>query len=187
MTFAEPDRRPEGLEPGHLVVARNRKWNGTAHWVVPGTYLGEDQHGWWIFQPAGAFCSRPGAAFHAASDAVLLVPREGDYVATYYDDSYPGDFRLYLDLALGHEWRTIRPGVTEFHLIDMDLDVIRSVKHGIYIDDEDEFAEHRLAMKYPQPVVDRIRETADALFVAVKAQDSPFDGTETSWFGKGRQ
>ena len=39
-------RVPRGLQPGQLVVSRNRKWNGKAHWVVPGRYLGEDQHGW---------------------------------------------------------------------------------------------------------------------------------------------
>lgn len=187
MTLPEPDRHPTGLTVGDLVVARNRKWNGTAHWVVPGRFLGEDDFGWWLFQPKGSFCSRPGAAFHATSDVVLLVPRRGDFVAKFYDDSYPGDFRLYIDLALAHEWRTIRPGVTEFHLIDMDLDVIRSVKHGIYIDDEDEFAEHRLAMGYPQPVVERIREAADALFLAVKEQVAPFNGTATTWFERGRQ
>ena len=123
------------------MVARNRKWNGKAHWVVPGRYLGEDLHGWWIFQGAkGVLISRPGAAFYTASDAVLLVPRTGGYVATFYDDTYPGDFRVYVDLAAAHDWNTIRPGVTEFHMIDMDLDVIRSItRMGCIVDDEDEF------------------------------------------------
>ena len=44
----------------------------------PGRYLGEDRHGWWIFQGTNEFCSRPGAAFYTRSDAVLLVPRSGD-------------------------------------------------------------------------------------------------------------
>ena len=51
-----------GVLFGQLVVARNRKWNGKAHWVVPGRYIGEDRHGWWIFQGTNEFCSRPGAA-----------------------------------------------------------------------------------------------------------------------------
>lgn len=177
---------PESLKPGDLVVARNRKWDGGAHWVVPGNYLGEDRHGWWIFQPEGSFISRPGAAFHARSDAVLLVPRNGDYVATFYDDTYPGDFRVYVDLAVGHGWNGIRPGTFEFHVIDMDLDVIRSVARGVYIDDEDEFAEHQASMEYPRDLVDRMLEETEQLYQAVKAQHAPFDGTDAEWFRRGR-
>jgi uncharacterized protein len=177
---------PAHLQPGDLVVARNRKWNGSAHWVVPGHFLGEDIHGWWIFQPKGSFCSRPGAAFYARSDAVMLVPRSGEYVATFYDDTYPGDFRIYIDLASGHYWNRIRPGTTEFHVIDMDLDVIRSVERGVFVDDEDEFAEHRVSMDYPLDVVELMLRESDRLYRAVKAQDAPFDGTDTEWFRKGR-
>lgn len=179
-------RIPAGLQPGQLVVARNRKWNGKAHWVVPGTYLGEDIHGWWIFQATNQFCSRPGAAFYAESDAVLLIPRSGDWVATFYDDAHPNGVRVYVDLAVAHEWSTIRPGVTEFHVIDMDLDVVRTTDRGVYIDDEDEFAEHRLAMNYPAYLVESLQSAADHLYQAVKAQQAPFDGTDVDWFTKGR-
>lgn len=181
-----PAREPGALQPGDLVVARNRKWNGKAHWVVPGQYLGEDIHGWWVFQGAKEFCSRPGAAFYTASDAILLVPRTGEYVATFYDDSYPGDFRIYADLATGHAWNTIRPGVTEFHVIDMDLDVIRSVDHGVFVDDEDEFEEHSTTMDYPADVVKSMRKECDRLLEAVRDKQAPFDGTDAEWFRKGR-
>ncbi|MGY4542319.1 hypothetical protein ACVWY0_002236 [Arthrobacter sp. UYNi723] len=179
-------RVPAGLQPGQLVVARNRKWNGKAHWVVPGRYLGEDRHGWWIFQGTNEFCSRPGAAFYTASDAVLLVPRSGDWVATFYDDAHPSGVRVYVDLAVSHEWTDIRPAVTEFHVIDMDLDVIRMAGRGVFIDDQDEFAVHRIAMNYPDRLVDDIQAAADELYQAVKAQHAPFDGTDAGWFTKGR-
>jgi hypothetical protein len=179
-------RVPAGLQPGQLVVARNRKWNGKAHWVVPGRYLGEDRHGWWIFQGINEFCSRPGAAFYTQSDAVLLVPRSGDWVATFYDDSHPNGVRVYVDLAVAHEWTDIRPAVTEFHVIDMDLDVIRMAGRGVFIDDQDEFAEHRVAMNYPDRLVDDIQAAAEQLYQAVKAQQAPFDGTDVEWFTKGR-
>ena len=183
---ASTTRVPAGLQPGQLVVARNRKWNGKAHWVVPGRYLGEDRHGWWIFQGTNEFCSRPGMAFYTASDAVLLVPRSGDWVATFYDDAHPNGVRVYVDLAVAHEWTDIRPAVTEFHVIDMDLDVIRMAGRGVFIDDQDEFAEHRIAMNYPARLVDDIQAAADELYQAVKAQHAPFDGTDVEWFTKGR-
>ncbi len=179
-------RVPERLEPGQLVVARNRKWNGKAHWVVPGRYLGEDRHGWWIFQGTNEFCSRPGAAFYTKSDAVLLIPREGDWVATFYDDAHPGGVRIYIDLAVAHEWNPIRPTVTEFHVIDMDLDVVQTASRGVFIDDEDEFAEHRVAMDYPTALAESLQASAEKLYQAVKAQQAPFDGTDVEWFTKGR-
>lgn len=179
-------RVPAGLQPGQLVVARNRKWNGKAHWVVPGRYIGEDRHGWWIFQGTNEFCSRPGAAFYTRSDAVLLVPRSGDWVATFYDSDHPNGVRVYVDLAVAHEWTEIRPAVTEFHVIDMDLDVIRMAGRDVFIDDQDEFAEHRVAMNYPDLLVDDIQAAADELYHAVKAQQAPFDGTDVEWFTKGR-
>ena len=183
----EPDSlQPVSLQPGELVVSRNRKWDGSAHWVVPGRYLGEDRHGWWIFQPANEFCSRPGAAFYTASDAVLLVPRTGEYVVTFYDDTYPGDFRVYVDLATGHEWRRIKPGVTEFHVIDMDLAREQCRAETVNIDDVDVFSENWLHMEYSEKLVRSMQAECDALFLAVKGQEAPFDGTDTTWFTRGR-
>jgi protein associated with RNAse G/E len=185
-THTSTTRSPAGLQPGQLVVSRNRKWNGKAHWVVPGRYLGEDRYGWWIFQGTNEFCSRPGAAFYTRSDAVLLVPRSGDWVATFYDSAHPNGVRLYIALAVAHEWTEIRPAVSEFHVIDMDLDVIRMDGRGVFIDDQDEFAEHAVAMHYPERLVQDIQVAAEELYQAVKAQQAPFDGSDVEWFTKGR-
>lgn len=121
----------------------------------------------------GEFCSRPGAAFYTASDALLLIPRTGEYVATFYDDSYPGDFRIYVDLATAHAWNQLKPGVTEFHMIDMDLDVIRSTMHGVFVDDEDEFEQHRTDMAYPEAMVAAMRAECAGVFEAVQSMEAP--------------
>lgn len=172
--------------PGDLVVARNRKYDGRAHWVVPGTHLGTDEHGHWIFQGTGEFISRPGAALHTASDAVLLVPHTGDWVATFYDDAHPQGVELYIDLAMDPGWRRIRPGVVEFHLVDMDLDVIQSKAAGVYVDDRDEFAEHAAAMNYPPELCARLEAATVALTHAVAGRHAPFDGRDAAWFTLGR-
>lgn len=180
--------------PGELVVARNRKWDGTGHWVVPGFGLGEDEHGWWVYQGRGEFISRPGAALHTRSDAVLLIPRAGGYAATFYDDTNPGDFRVYVDLAWDLSWHRIgepagegHPGVVEFHMIDMDLDVIRSARHGVFVDDEDEFAEHSADMAYPGELVQAVRAECARLHDAVLAGTGPFDGISDAWMALGRK
>lgn len=179
-------RAPEGIRPGDLVVSRNRKWNGTAHWVVPGQFIGEDEHGWWVFQRTNEFISRPGAALYTESDAVMLIPRGGDFVATFYDERHPHGVEVYVDLAVQPDWRPIRPGVFEFHLIDMDLDVIRERERGVYIDDEDEFAEHQLAMNYPARLVQDIEAECRTIYDAVRERRAPFNGTDVAWFESGR-
>jgi len=177
-----------GLEvaAGELVVARNRKWDGKAHWVVPGRYLGSDEHGHWIYQGANEFISRPGAALYTESEAVLLVPRDGDYVATFYDDAHPQGVELYIDLATDFSWERIRPAVVEFHMVDMDLDVVRTKDRGLYVDDEDEFAEHRVLMNYPDELCTRMEAACAALVDAVAARQAPFDGRDAAWFTQGR-
>jgi uncharacterized protein len=56
----------------------------------------------------------------------------------------------------------------------------------VFVDDEDEFAAHRLRMEYPETLVRAMQAECDALFLAVKGQDAPFDGTDTIWFTRGR-
>lgn len=171
---------------GDLVVARNRKYDGGAHWVVPGRYLGADEHGHWVFQRANEFISRPEAAFYTESDAILLIPHTGDWVATFYDDAHPAGVELYIDLAIDLAWHRIRPSVIEFHMIDMDLDVIRSKSRGLFVDDEDEFAEHSVKFSYPEELRARMLAACQDLTEAVAAGHAPFDGREAAWFTQGR-
>lgn len=172
--------------PGDLVVARNRKYDGTAHWVVPGRYLGSDEFGHWIFQGTNEFISRPGAALYTESDAILLIPFTGDWVATFYDEAHPERVELYIDLAIELAWRRIRPDVVEFHMIDMDLDVVRTQARGLYVDDEDEFAQHRIELAYPDELCTRMESACADLVTAVAGANAPFDGRDAAWFTLGR-
>ncbi len=172
--------------PGDLVVARNRKYDGTSHWVVPGHYLGADEFGHWIFQGTHEFISRPGAALYTESDAVLLIPFTGDWVATFYDEAHPGKVELYIDLAIELQWRRIRPDVVEFHMIDMDLDVVRTATRGLYVDDEDEFAQHRIDLAYPDELCTRMESACAVLVEDVAGANAPFDGRDAAWFTLGR-
>ncbi len=183
----QPEARPATTPaPGDLVVARNRKYDGTPHWVVPGRYLGSDSHGHWIFQGTGEFISRPGAALYTPSDAVLLVPYSGDWVATFFDEAHPDGVELYIDLACELSWKRIRPAVVEFHMVDMDLDVVRTKDRGLYVDDEDEFDEHRREMHYPAGLCARMESAAAALMDAAASRQAPFDGRDAAWLTLGR-
>lgn len=179
-------RNPGPIDAGEPIVARAWKYDGGAHWVVPGTYLGADSFGHWVFQPLGSFVSRPGLGFMAESDAVCLFPHRGDWVATFYDETHPRDFRLYIDVSTGIGWRPLRPSGWEVNSIDMDLDVIRSTERGVFLDDEDEFAEHSVAFGYPEPLRQAMRAEAIHLLEAVRECAAPFDTTVQDWFAAGR-
>ncbi|GER23517.1 hypothetical protein NCCP1664_20120 [Zafaria cholistanensis] len=171
-------RAPAGARPGDLVVARAWKYDGAAHWVVPGWYLGADRHGDWVFQPRGSLVSRPGHAFLAASDALCLFPRAGDWVATFYDAAHPQGLRVYVDISTGLGWQALRPAGWEASSIDMDLDVVRYAGGGACVEDEDEFAAHAPAKGYPEALVAAMREACAAVHARVAAGEAPFDGID---------
>lgn len=179
-------RDPAHPEMGELVVARAWKYDGQPHWVVPGRYLGSDEHGHWIYQPSGSLVSRPGHGHWAETDAVCLVPHAGHWLGTFYDERDTQDYRVYLDLSAHIGWRSLPRGGWEVNSVDMDLDVIDSRSVGVFLDDEDEFAEHSAQMDYPRALVAAIENEATALLGRVKIGQAPFDDTMAGWFASGR-
>ena len=178
---------PDGIAPGDLVVARAWKYDGAAHWVVPGRYLGADEHGHWVFQPRGSFVARPGLGFMAASDAVCLFPHAGSWVATFYDDEHPDGCLVYVDISTGLGWRPLLPAGWEANSIDMDLDVVRFAGRPAFVDDEDEFAEHTVTKSYPAGLAADMRAACASVHRAVSAGAAPFGGTAAGWFAAGRR
>lgn len=168
------------------MVCRAWKYNGLAHWVVPGIALGSDQHGEWIFQPAGSFIARPGMAFFARSDAVTLVPVEGEWIATFHSGEDRNGLRLYIDISTRIGWAPLARSGWEVHSIDMDLDVVERTGRGLYLDDEDEFEEHAAQFGYPPELMASMRTAADELMASVGTSQAPFDGAARRRFDQGR-
>jgi protein associated with RNAse G/E len=176
------------LSPGTPVRCETRKWPDRPHWAFDGLYLGADEHGDWLGFPAGTHNSRPGYAFDSQVDAVSLVPADGWWIATFHNPGIWCD--LYIDVATPASWDG-----PLLRCVDLDLDVIRMTadpvaasqpvpKAGpgeLFIDDEDEFAEHQVAYGYPAEVTAHARATADGLVGQVGAGAPPFDGTHHRW------
>ncbi|GAA1413945.1 hypothetical protein AUR04nite_30430 [Glutamicibacter uratoxydans] len=180
-------REPENPQFGALVVARAWKYNGAAHWVVPGFYLGQDQYGHWIHQPAGSLIARPSTAHLAPCDALCLIPHEGQWVATLYNDPVE-DFDVYIDLASSIGWQQMKRGAWEVNSIDLDLDVIRSHSRGTFLEDEDEFREHSHSMNYPSDLIEQVSAESLALLAQVEADREPFSHAHRElWLAKARE
>ena len=148
---------------GTEIVFQWRKWDGSPHWRHECVYLGADAWGDWVGQPAGWGSERPARSFTAPGPNVTLVPPSGDFALTVNRD-HPQGMRIYIDLAW--DLRAVAEQDPEastggapvlFTGIDMDLDVVRvEGERGTWIDDEDEWAEHRVLYGYPGEVQPRL-------------------------------
>lgn len=193
MTDAAAAQRPPGAhdrpEPGTALRFRWRKWDGGPHWVNDCIYLGSDRWGDWFGQPAGWRNSRPGREFLAEYDNVTLMPSRGDYAYTH--NSAPHPTRVYIDIAWDVRWDAGVPTG-----IDMDLDVVRREPAApyvdrdgvlrspgdVYIEDRDEWDEHRVAYGYPADLVEKLEALAVDLEQRVAASEVPFDDpTAREW------
>ena len=165
-------------EPGDPIRVELTKWGDRPHWEFDGLYLGSDEHGDWIGFPAGTLMSRPGMEVRPANDQVGLVPAGADadrsFLATFHAPG--GTVRTYVDMTSVPVW----DGAV-VRAVDLDLDVIEALDGEVYVDDEDEFAEHQVLFGYPDEIVALAEATKDAVFDAVREHRAPFDGSADRW------
>ncbi len=162
--------------PGTPLTFRWRKWDGSPHWTHECVFLGSDEWGDWVGQESGWRSERPGRAIIVDSPAVMLLPPSGDYTLTV--NGPPHRVRIYIDIAWDVRWEG-----GEATGIDMDLDVVRALDaRGVFIDDRDEWDEHRVRDGYPLDLVARLEQLAVDLEQKVTAFVPPFDdATADRW------
>jgi uncharacterized protein len=142
-------------------------------------YLGSDEWGDWFGQPVGWRSHRPGRDVVAQAPNVTLLPPSGEWAFTH--NAEPSRTRVYIDLAWDARWDDggIPTG------IDMDLDVVDHAERGVWIDDEDEWADHRVRYGYPLDIVARLEAQAVELEGRVRRREAPFDDdTPAGWIAR---
>ncbi len=177
------------IEPGAAVALRFTKYDGSRHWEYDLLALGVDSSGVWLGGWPGDLCSRPGKVIDPGAHWVTLIPHLGDWVATWNAPGGVLGAALYIDVTDSPRWVRDPTGEPEWTLaaVDLDLDVVRRFTGQAYIDDEDEFEEHRVGWGYPDGLARRARETADALLAAVLAHAEPFGEVGTAWLTRCRE
>ncbi|WP_020390011.1 DUF402 domain-containing protein [Kribbella catacumbae] len=144
-----------------------RKYDEKLHWHQWMEYLGEDQYGVWLGARANSVSQRGDEPEVTQEQAhVQLFSRDRGFTALFNDE--PRSTEIYCDVTSAVEF-----GEDVFTMIDLDLDVIRKRDGRIYVDDEDEFAEHQVKYGYPADVIEQAQATADWLVTAV-ASEEPF-------------
>jgi hypothetical protein len=155
------------------------KWDGGAHWEYDGVRLGADRHGTWLGAPLGTAVARPGAQFVSEWDHVALVPDDAGYLASFYPETSSAPVRIYVDIATPPRW----DGAV-VRTVDLDLDVVLDRSGRVFVDDEDEFADHRVRYGYPEEIVRLAERTCAEVLRAVRSARPPFDGpTAAHWLG----
>lgn len=154
------------------------KWGERPHWEYDGVYLGSDDHGEWLGFPVGTHYRRPGMEFVATFAGVMVVPAGGAaHLAAFNDERAKA--AVYVDMTTPAIWdgRVLRS-------VDLDLDVVKLQDGTVYLDDEDEFAEHQVSFGYPPEVVEMAERSAVEVLAAVRAGSPPYDGTAAGWLAR---
>jgi hypothetical protein len=155
------------------------KWGGRPHWEYDAVFLGSDEHGEWLGCPVGTHYSRPGMELHARFASAVLVPAGGRPHLAAFNTAEAKVGVIYVDVTTQPAWDG-----DVLRSIDLDLDVVKRHDGTVYVDDEDEFAEHRVRFGYPPDVVAMAEESAAALLAAMREGVAPYDGTGASWLAR---
>ncbi|MFD0339900.1 DUF402 domain-containing protein [Streptomyces sp. NPDC127117] len=163
------------------VLISVHKYDGRPHRRHSMVRLGEDEHGVWLGAPAGTVCSTgtEGATYTTREARVMLIPRDAWWTGLF--QAAPARLDAYCDVTTPPRW--LHPG--EVSMIDLDLDVCRTRDGGtVFVDDEDEFADHQVRYSYPSDVIARATTTAEQLRAALTGGVEPFGSRRRSWLAR---
>ncbi|GAA4698234.1 DUF402 domain-containing protein [Nocardioides conyzicola] len=169
--------------PGDPLRVVMTKWGGRPHWEFDCAFLGSDAHGDWLGIAAGTRMTRPGASYVAETNQLGLVPASGaddgrGWLATFHDVG--GPLRVYVDITTPPVWDG-----SVVRAVDLDLDVICGPTGRVWIDDEDEFADHRVRFGYPDEVARAAVASCESVHAQVLAGRAPYDGdTAAAWLAR---
>lgn len=171
------DRTPlGGLPIGTPVRGRFTKWGGARHWEWNGRYVGEDEFGHWWYAAPGTRCTRPGHDFVEVAGWVSLMPRDRAWAASFYPETK--EISVYVDMTTVPEWRPrdSSDGGPEWEvtMVDLDLDIVLTREGDLFVDDEDEFAEHQVELGYPAEVIALAEAAAVDVHAAIASGAEPF-------------
>jgi hypothetical protein len=161
------------------------KWGDRPHWHIPAHWLGRDDHGDWLGIPPGTVMVRPGLQVVNTNVQIGLVPHpdlpaeERWWVATFHGPGGTLPVEVYVDITTPPLWED-----STLRAVDLDLDVVEGPAGRVWVDDEDEFAQHTVELGYPDDVVASATRSCDRVRAAMAAGHAPYDGSHLPWLSR---
>ena len=120
----------------------------------------------------------------ASEDWVILISADQPWSAEFYPA--PKHMQTYVDMTTPAVW-TGGPDSPAVSMVDLDLDVIQRRDGTVFIDDEDEFADHQGSLSYPPEIVVMARRSADQVIAAISEGTEPFGRVGRAWVDSWQQ
>ncbi len=159
------------------VTVQYYKYPDVLHWRHELTLLGDDRHGTWLGATVGTVVQRGMEPPRTMRRYFVQLISPESWWTALFNGPNPDEMEVYVDVTTPPVWPD--PGRVE--MIDLDLDVVRRVDGTVYVDDEDEFEEHRVSLGYPPAMADMARTVAARLAIALEQRRPPFDEEATTW------
>ncbi|MET9018559.1 DUF402 domain-containing protein [Actinopolymorpha sp. NPDC004070] len=163
---------------GDDLLLEFRKWPAALHYRVTAVFLAADGTGAWIGGRKGHPVDRGlGQPPNVVSeDWVSFLPYGLGWAARWYagraEAGRASRYSCYVDITTPAQ--VDDGGVV--HLVDLDLDVVRTWDGAVEVVDVDEFEEHRLVLGYPEAIVKAALRSAAEVREAMTSGSPPFDG-----------
>ena len=176
-----PPRGPALREASDVEWA-TEKWGGHPHYRSAAHVLGEDEHGTWLWGPAGRTIYRGDQPlFIAEQDTLVLLVADRWWSPAWWL-GHP-ELAVYVNIGTPPVW-----GPDRVTTVDLDLDVVRFSDGRVEVVDRDEFDTHQQALGYPPDVVAAAEKATAEVFDLVLREVAPFDGTTTqAWIERARR
>lgn len=161
------------------------KWDHREHWSFDTDWLGDDEHGVWLGIALGCVATSPLGSFAWDRIAVMLIPYDEPWTAQFMTPATGPtmtDHLVYVDITTPAAWN----GDT-VTMVDLDLDVVRSADGSVFVDDEDEFAEHAANWEYPAEVVSLAEKSCATTVARLAEEREPFGAVGAAWLTRAQQ
>lgn len=148
----------------------SEKWGGHPHYRGVVHHLGDDEHGMWVWGPAGRTIYRGEVAVFVTELAtVTVIPPGAWWTPTWWVGHT--EIELYVNINTP----AARQG-DRIVSVDVDLDVIRRTDGTVEIIDRDEFEVHQVRYGYPPELIAGTERAAAEAYDRVVQNVPPFDG-----------
>jgi protein associated with RNAse G/E len=157
------------------------KWGGRPHYRAAAHVLGEDEHGTWMWGPAGRTIYRDDQPLFVAEQDTLILATAGRWWSPAWWIGHP-ELTVYVNVGTPPVWAP--DAVTT---VDLDLDVVQFSDGRVEVVDRDEFELHQREFGYPPDIVEAAERAAGEAFDLVLRGVAPFDGnTSQTWIEHAR-